>query len=94
MSTATSTVAGRLAKILNDHTGRDPRKFSDTTTLRMVDDLNLDSLDMVEIIMSTEEEFGIEISDEAAEQFVSDRGGADGKTFADWVQWVEGMVKP
>jgi acyl carrier protein len=31
-------------------------------------DLNADSLDLVELIMSLEEEFGIEISDEEAEK--------------------------
>lgn len=94
MSTAAETVSDRLAIILRDHAGQDPRDFPNTTTLHMVDDLKLDSLDMVEIIMAIEEEFGIEISDDAAEQFVSDRGGADGKTFAHWVEWVEGMVTP
>ena len=41
---------------------------------RLVDDLNADSLDLVELIMSLEEEFGMEISDEDAEriQKVSD----------------------
>ena len=33
-----------------------------------VDDLNADSLDLVELIMSLEEEFGTEISDEDAEK--------------------------
>ena len=32
-----------------------------------IDDLGADSLDMVEIIMALEEEFGLEVSDEAAE---------------------------
>lgn len=33
----------------------------------LIDDLRLDSLDMIEFIMACEEEFGIEISDDEAE---------------------------
>jgi len=36
-----------------------------------VDDLGADSLDLVELIMSMEEEFDIDISDEDAEQIAS-----------------------
>jgi acyl carrier protein len=36
-----------------------------------VDDLGADSLDLVELIMSMEEEFDIDISDEDAEQIVT-----------------------
>ncbi len=36
-----------------------------------VDDLGADSLDLVELIMSMEEEFDIEISDEKAEEMVT-----------------------
>jgi len=36
-----------------------------------VDDLGADSLDLVELIMSMEEEFDIEISDEQAEKLVT-----------------------
>jgi acyl carrier protein len=36
-----------------------------------VDDLGADSLDLVELIMSMEEEFDVEISDEDAEKMVS-----------------------
>jgi len=39
-----------------------------TPTASFVDDLNADSLDLVELIMSLEEEFGMEIPDEDAER--------------------------
>jgi acyl carrier protein len=38
---------------------------------RFVEDLGADSLDTVEMIMSMEEEFGIEISDEEAEKLAT-----------------------
>ncbi|MDI9475958.1 MAG: acyl carrier protein [Clostridiales bacterium] len=40
-----------------------------TKTTSLMDDLEADSLDAVEIIMSIEDEFGIEIPDEDAEGF-------------------------
>ncbi len=36
-----------------------------------IDDLEADSLDLVELIMSLEEEFGVEISDEEAEKLTT-----------------------
>ena len=36
-----------------------------------IDDLGADSLDQVELVMAFEEEFGIEIPDEAAEKIVT-----------------------
>lgn len=41
--------------------------FNSTSTF--TSDLGLDSLDVVEVIMAVEEEFGIEIPDEAADNF-------------------------
>ena len=40
-------------------------------TARFTDDLNADSLDLVEMIMSLEEEFGVEIPDDAAEKITT-----------------------
>jgi acyl carrier protein len=42
-----------------------------------VDDLGADSLDLVELIMSMEEEFDVEISDEDAEQLVTVKDAID-----------------
>ena len=44
-----------------------------------VDDLGADSLDLVELIMSMEEEFDIDISDEDAEKLV---------TFKDVIEYI------
>ena len=38
---------------------------------RFVEDLGADSLDLVELIMSFEDKFGVEISDESAEKLIT-----------------------
>ena len=42
-----------------------------------IDDLGADSLDIVELIMAFEEEFGIEIPDEAAEKILTVKDAID-----------------
>ena len=44
---------------------------NDVTEKATLEDLGADSLDLVEIIMKLEEEFGIEINDEDAEKLVN-----------------------
>jgi acyl carrier protein len=56
----------RLKKIIVEQLGVDEEEV--TPQASFVDDLNADSLDLVELIMSLEEEFGMEISDEDAER--------------------------
>ena len=66
------TTYERLKKIIVEQLGVDEEEV--TREASFVEDLNADSLDLVELIMSLEEEFGMEISDEDAEkiQKVSD----------------------
>jgi acyl carrier protein len=65
----------RLKKIVAEQLGADESKI--VPTARFTDDLNADSLDLVEMIMSLEEEFGVEIPDEDAEKIVSVQDAID-----------------
>jgi len=56
----------RLKKIIVEQLGVDEEEVNPQASF--VEDLNADSLDLVELIMSLEEEFGMEISDEDAEK--------------------------
>jgi acyl carrier protein len=46
-------------------------------TASFVDDLGADSLDLVELIMSMEEEFDVDISDEDAEKIITVQDAID-----------------
>jgi acyl carrier protein len=52
--------------ILIEQLGIDGESISSESSL--IDDLNADSLDMVELVMAMEQEFGISIPDEEAER--------------------------
>jgi acyl carrier protein len=62
---AMSDIAERVRKIVVEHLSVDEAKVTDTASF--IDDLGADSLDTVELVMAFEEEFGIEIPDDAAE---------------------------
>src|SRR4249920_2374241 len=61
-----ATTYERLKKIVVEQLGVEEEDVKPEASF--VDDLNADSLDLVELIMSLEEEFGTEISDEDAEK--------------------------
>jgi acyl carrier protein len=64
-----ATVYERLKKIIVDQLGVDESEVVPSASF--VEDLNADSLDLVELIMSLEEEFKIQISDEDAEKITT-----------------------
>jgi acyl carrier protein len=69
-----ATVFERVRKIIAEQLGVEEDEIKPETSF--VEDLNADSLDLVELIMSLEEEFSregetIEISDEDAEKIVT-----------------------
>ena len=67
----------RVQKIVVEHLGVEEAKVSDSASF--IDDLGADSLDTVELVMAFEEEFGIEIPDDAAESI---------QTFGDAVKFI------
>ena len=60
-----STVYDKVKELLVDKFGVDEGDISPDATF---DDLDLDSLDLVEFALAAEEELGVRISDEEAEQ--------------------------
>ena len=60
-----SDIATRVKKIVAEHLGVEEAKVVEGASF--IDDLGADSLDTVELTMSFEEEFGVEIPDDAAE---------------------------
>ncbi|WP_322822848.1 acyl carrier protein [Chloroflexus sp.] len=68
----------RLRKIIVDQLGVEPKQVVPSASFTKA--LNADSLDLVELIMSIEEEFGVEISDEEAEKI---------QTVADALNYLE-----
>ena len=64
-----SDTTDRVKKIVVEHLGVEEDKVSEGASF--IDDLGADSLDTVELVMAFEEEFGIEIPDDAAEKITT-----------------------
>lgn len=64
-----SDIAERVKKIVVEHLGVDEAKV--VAEASFIDDLGADSLDTVELVMAFEEEFSIEIPDDAAEKILT-----------------------
>jgi len=75
-------VEQRVREIVAEQLERDVNEV--TNTASFIDDLGADSLDIVELVMKMEEEFGIEIPDEEAEKI---------KTVNDVIQYITSHKK-
>tara|TARA_B100000900_G_C20398767_1_gene641800 strand:- start:229 stop:462 length:234 start_codon:yes stop_codon:yes gene_type:complete len=73
-----SEIAERVKKIVVENLGVEADNVSEAASF--IDDLGADSLDTVELVMAFEEEFGIEIPDDAAETIL---------TVADAVKFIQ-----
>lgn len=76
-----SDTAERVKKIVVEHLGVEESKVTDDASF--IDDLGADSLDTVELVMAFEEEFEIEIPDDAAEKIV---------TVKDAIEFIDSMA--
>ncbi|MCH9631294.1 MAG: Acyl carrier protein [Chlamydiia bacterium] len=74
-----TTVEKEVIDIIVEQLGVDAADV--TLEKSFVEDLNADSLDLTELIMTFEEKFGFEISEEDAEKL---------KTVADVVKYIDG----
>ncbi len=64
-----SDIADRVKKIVIEHLNVEAEKVTEKASF--IDDLGADSLDTVELVMAFEEEFNVEIPDDAAESIVT-----------------------
>ena len=64
-----SEILEKVKKIVIDHLNVDEDKI--VSSASFIEDLGADSLDQVELVMAFEEEFGIEIPDDAAEKLTT-----------------------
>ncbi|MBI5420385.1 MAG: acyl carrier protein [Deltaproteobacteria bacterium] len=76
------SVEKKVKEIVAEQLGKDVNEV--TTGASFIDDLGADSLDIVELVMKMEEEFGIEIPDEEAEKI---------KTVNDVVEYIKAHAK-
>ena len=77
-----SEISQKVVEIIKDRLNQDVKNI--TPEASFANDLGADSLDTVEPIMALEEEFGLEIPDEAAEKI---------STVGDAIKYVEEHAK-
>jgi len=76
------SVEKKVKEIVAEQLGKDANEV--TNEASFIDDLGADSLDIVELVMAMEDEFGIEIPDEEAEKI---------KTVKDVIEYIKAHAK-
>jgi acyl carrier protein len=77
-----SEMEDRLRKIIADQLGVEDSNITEKTSF--INDLGADSLDLAELFMSFEEEFGLSISEEDAQKI---------ETFGDFLTYIKEHVQ-
>lgn len=72
----------KVKKIISDKLGVESDKIKENSSF--IDDLGADSLDVVDLAMALEDEFGVRIEDDKLEKFI---------TVGDVVSYLNGKIK-
>src|SRR5437899_5967856 len=81
-SMAEKSIEEKVKDIIVEQLGVNPEQV--TPQASFIEDLGADSLDIVELVMAFEEEFGVEVPDEEAEKL---------QTVGDGIKYIEGKAK-
>lgn len=68
-------VLEKVTKIISEKLGVSEKQITETS--KLMDDLNADSLDLVDLVMAVEEEFGVKINDSDLEKISTVRDVVD-----------------
>ena len=68
-------IVSKVTKIISEQLGKDESEIN--LESHFIDDLDADSLDTVELVMALEEEFDIDIPDDASEKITTVQSAVD-----------------